>query len=77
MNPSDAEELPPRIHVLNSVAEVDKIISDYQIEARSAFIVFNKDKSFGSSGKLKLEVLAPLTSIFDKFVGLDDSFFFL
>ena len=26
MNPSDAEELPPRIHVLNSLAEVDKII---------------------------------------------------
>ena len=64
MNPSDAEELPPRIHVLNSVAEVDKIISDYQIEARSAFIVFNiKDKSFGSSGKLKLEVLAPLSVV--------------
>ena len=52
MNPSDAEELPPRIHVLNSVAEVDKIISDHQIEARRAFIVYKKDKSFGSSGKL-------------------------
>ena len=39
MNPSGAEQLPPRIHVLNSVAEVDKIISDYQIETRSAFIV--------------------------------------
>ena len=63
MNPSDAEELPPRIHVLNNVAEVDKIISDYQRETRSAFIVFNKDKSFGSSGKLKLEVLAPLSVV--------------
>ena len=63
MNPSEAEELPPRIHVLNSVAGVDKIISDYQIEARSAFNVFNKDKSFGSSSKLKLEVLAPLSVV--------------
>ena len=63
MNPSDAEELPPRIHVLNNVAEVDKIISDYQRETRSAFIVFNKDKSFGSSGKLKFEVLAPLSVV--------------
>ena len=63
MNPSDAEELPPRIHVLNSVAEVDNIISDYQIEARSAFIVYKKDKSFGSSAKLKLEVLAPLSVV--------------
>ena len=45
MNPSDAEERPPRIHVLNSVAEVDKIISDYQIElTRSAFIVYKKDE---------------------------------
>ncbi|CAH3022467.1 unnamed protein product [Porites evermanni] len=48
MNLSDAEKLPPRIHVLNSVAEVDNIISDYEIEARSAFIVYKKDKSFGS-----------------------------
>ena len=63
MNPSDAEELPPRIHVLNSVAEVGKIISDYQREARSAFIVYKKDKSFGSSGKLKFEVLAPLSVV--------------
>ena len=63
MNPSDAEERPPRIHVLNSVSAVDKIISDYQIEARSAFIVYKKDKSFGSSGKLKLEVLAPLSVV--------------
>ena len=65
MNPSDAEELPPRIHVLNSVAEEDKIISDYQIEATSAFIVYKKDKSFGSSGKLKFEVLAPLSVVFN------------
>ena len=63
MNPSDVEELPPQIQVLNSVAEVDKIISDYQIEARSAFIVYKKDKSFGSSGKLKLEVLASLSVV--------------
>ena len=63
MNPSDVEELPPRIHVLNSVAEVDKIISDYQIETRSAFIVYKEDKSFGSSGKLNLQVLAPLTVV--------------
>ena len=63
MNPSDAEELPPRIHVLNSVVEMDKIISDYQIETRSAFIVYKKDKSFGSSGKLKFEVLAPLSVV--------------
>ena len=62
MNPSDAEELPLRIHVLNSVAEVDKIISDYQIET-SAFIVYKKDRSFGSSGKLKFEVLAPLSVV--------------
>ena len=54
MNPSDAEELPTRIHVLNSVSEVDKIISDYHIEARSAFIVYKKDKSFGSNRKLKV-----------------------
>ena len=63
MNPSDAEEPPPRIHVLNNVAEVDKIISDYQIETRSAFIVYKKDKSIGSSGKLKLEVLAPYSAV--------------
>ena len=63
MSPSDAEELPPRIHLLNSVAEVDKIISDYQIETRSAFIVYKKDKSFGSSGKLKLEVRSPLSAV--------------
>ena len=63
MNPSDAEELPPRIHLLNSVAEVDKIISDYQIETRSAFIVYKKDRSFGSSGKLKLEVRSPLSAV--------------
>ena len=40
-----------------------KIISDYQIEARSAFIVYKKDKSFGSRGKLKFEVLAPLSVV--------------
>ena len=61
MNPSDAEELPTRIHVFNSVAEVNKIISDYQIETRSAFIVYKKDKSFGSSCKLK--VLALLKAV--------------
>ena len=63
MNPSDAEELLPRIHVLNSGAEVDKINYDYQIETRNAFIAYKKDKSFGSIGKLKLEVLAPLNAV--------------
>lgn len=53
MNPSDVKEIPPHIHVLNSVEEVDKAISGYEIETRSAFVVYKKDSSFGSTGKCK------------------------
>ncbi|KAL9978130.1 hypothetical protein ACROYT_G015617 [Oculina patagonica] len=49
MQASVAEETTPRVHVLRSVAEVEKVISMYEIETRSAFIVYKKDGNFGSN----------------------------
>ena len=58
MPPSDVkEEIAPRIYVLRSVAEVDKVISEYEIRTRSAFVVYKKEGKFGSKGKASLFIL--------------------
>ena len=50
---SDADDLTPRTHVLKSVAELNSVISEYEIKTRSAFVVYKKDGNFGSNGRTK------------------------
>lgn len=66
MPASDVEVIIPRSHVLKSVAEVDEVISKYEIDTRSTLVVYKKDGNFGANGKSVQESLTVTAQIYIK-----------